>query len=156
MKAATEFLARQQSSASGPGGSDFCESLLITRRKDGSFTVKAWASDETGIDHRSCSRPFKTAKGFFLGLGQTDYALSMSELGSPPDDQVRTMLPVLLQLAPDLEGEVRALLVTGQQPSEDDDAGVMRPESVVSSDDVVDAVLAGSRCAQALVFRWFD
>ncbi len=64
-----------------------------------------------------------------------------------------TLLPGIAKLDPELEGRVREVVVTGRRPTFEDEPGAGR---LVTHDDVVEAVLAGSRCAQSLAFRWFD
>lgn len=128
------------------------ESLVITKRKNRAFELKVKLGRETLAD----SGPFRTAAEFFEALDYLGYEMNWTELQRPTDAQVRLLLPGLWKIDRRLEGDVREMLATGTRPSDDDDPDNPRSPKPVAADDVVDAVLARSECAESLLCRWFD
>ena len=51
--------------------SDYWTSLLLTRRSDGSFTLKVHAGGDGTRRAKFCSKPFRTAEGFVRAVSES-------------------------------------------------------------------------------------
>lgn len=51
-----------------PMADPFDEYILLTKRRDGTFAMKARSADEAGLEFRCCSCVFTSVRGFFQAL----------------------------------------------------------------------------------------
>jgi hypothetical protein len=94
----------------------FDEYIVLTKRTDGTFDMKARSADGSGREYRCCSCSFTSVRGFFQALDLAGYHMAWCGDDRPTDDQVRLVLPGVAALDADLASRVREALDAGQRP----------------------------------------
>jgi hypothetical protein len=86
--------------------SGYWTSVLLTQRRNGSFTLKVHAGGEGTTRSEYCSRPFRTAKGFVLALNESSKYTDSWTYG---EEDIDSWLPAIEKLDQGLAKKLRTL-----------------------------------------------
>ena len=95
--------------------SAWTEVLLLTKRGNGTFTLKAQTWGEAGTEYRYCSRPFRSGERFLLALDKAHFEFCQEAF---PPEQIGTVQEAVCSLDKSLAKRVADAIASRRRAPE--------------------------------------